>query len=746
MIPIDDHIIHFIKRLSIVISVIIGLSLPVSYTFIAYQDLSESLSFKAKLKALGQSELITQLPDTWMYAENRTQGILKREPVLLDKEFIVLFDAKGNVITSAGNEIAFPSMHRSYPLHDIEKVVGKVTITASLNSLIINAINIAFLGALLGFVVLLMMRLIPIRHLKRITEELNEEKERAIITLHSIQDAVIRTDANARVLFINTAGEKLLGTTLQALIGKPISDVIQIVNAAGDNIDNTLLKALQYKKETSCDGQSTLRINDSIAIAVEERAAPTFNNKGQLSGGVLSLRDVSNARNYLEQRSWEASHDPLTGLLNRRAFQKNITFAIDEVNNQHEQYVLMFMDLDRFKVVNDSCGHAAGDELLTQIAQLMQYKIRDTDLLARLGGDEFGVLLGGCDLTQAKIIANQFLKTIENYQYFNKDQVYTIGISIGMTLITSNSVDSTQVLNEADSACYWAKDNGRNQIGVFLANDQNLATRRNQTSWVNRITSALKDDQFVLYHQTYRALKNQNKTHLHMEVLIRMEDDQGEIILPKDFLPTAERYDLICDIDQWVINKVFSIFHLIKAEHPDNTIMIAINLSGASINSNSLLPFIKKKILEFNVDPKWICFEVTETIALKSFYTAIEFIEQCKNVGFKFALDDFGTGTSSFEYLKKLPVDYLKIDGSFVQNIEKNALDREMVSSINKIGQLMNKITIAEFAENELIIDRLDKMGVDYAQGYATSLPSPLQPNKKTKKKQPSLEINNTKQ
>jgi diguanylate cyclase (GGDEF)-like protein len=728
MIPIDDHIIHFIKRLSVVISVVIGLSLPLGYVAIAYQDLSDSLSFKAKIKAIGQSELITQLPDTWMYAENRTQGILKREPVLLDKELIELFDINGRLITSAGDKISTLSMQRSYPLHDINQVVGKVTITASLNAIIVNTVKISFLGALFGFGILLLMRLIPIRHLKRISEELNEEKKRAIITLHSIQDAVIRTDEHARVRFINSAGEKLLSASLAELIDKPITDILQITNSTGEHVENALLKALKYQKEISCDGQSTLRINDSVSIAVEERAAPTFNHKGELSGAVVSLRDVSTARNYLEQRSWEASHDPLTGLLNRRAFQKNITTAIEQANQQNEQYTLMFMDLDRFKVVNDSCGHASGDELLSQIARLMQSQLRKGDLLARLGGDEFGLLLSQCDLEQAKVIGNQFLKIIEQYQFFCQEQVYTVGVSIGITLVTGNSVDSTQVLNEADSACYWAKDNGRHQIGVFLESDQNITTRRNQTTWVNRITSALKEDKFVLYHQIYRALKNKNETHLHMEVLLRMEDEQGNIILPKDFLPTAERYDLISDIDHWVINKVFSIFHLIKSEHPDNTIMIAINLSGASINSENLLPFIKSKVKEFNVNPEWICFEVTETIALKNFYTAIELIEQCKMIGFKFALDDFGTGTSSFEYLKRLPVDYLKIDGSFVQNIEKNAIDREMVSSINKIGQLMNKITVAEFAEDELIINSLDKMGVDYAQGFATSLPSPLQP------------------
>ncbi|MDA7746159.1 EAL domain-containing protein [Psychromonas sp.] len=728
MIPIDDHLINFIKRLSSIISVVIAISLPIGYAFIAYDDLSDSLSFKAKIKAIGQSELITQLPNTWMYAENRTQGILKREPVLLDDQLIELFDASGNLVTSAGNKVLQPSMQRSYPLHDIDKVVGKVTVTASMSPLIINASKIAFLGAFLGFFVLSIMRFIPIRHLMRISEELDEEKERAIITLHSIQDAVLRTDVDAKLLFINSAGEKMLGVTLNELIGKPITEIVQIIDSSGNHVENSLIKALQSQKETSCDGESTLKVSDSITIAVEERAAPTFNNKGELSGGVLSLRDVSTARSYLEQRSWEASHDPLTGLLNRRAFQKHITFAIDEVEDENEQYALMYMDLDRFKVVNDSCGHAAGDELLIQIAQLMQAQIREDDILARLGGDEFGLLLNGCDLAQAKIIANQFLEVVENYQYFNEEQFYTVGISIGITLITNNSIDSIQVLNEADSACYWAKDNGRHQIGVFLESDKDIAKRRNQTTWVSRIISALKEDKFVLYHQVYRALKNKDKTHLHMEVLIRMVDEQGKVVLPKDFLPTAERYDLICDIDQWVINKVFSIFHIIKAKHPDNTIMIAINLSGASINSDNLLPFVKRKMVEFNVDPQWICFEVTETIALKNFYTAIEFIDQCKEMGFKFALDDFGTGASSFEYLKKLPVDYLKIDGSFVQNIEKNAIDREMVSSINKIGQLMEKITIAEFAEDELIINSLDKMGVDYAQGYATSLPSPLQP------------------
>lgn len=729
--PDNNQITRFLTRLSIIISVLVGISLPMSYGLIAYHDLGKSLSFKAQIKADGQAELISTMPDTWMFAENRIQGLLKREPIVLDNELVQIFDASGMLITSAGEWVSHPFLERSYPLYDIGSIVGKVVVRASFISIMNNTMRMALLGFVLGFLVLIVMRLIPIRHLKRISSELYEEKERAFVTLDSINDVVLRTDQNARLRFINKAGEKMIGQSLQELKGKSISDILHIVDhPSGKPIVNSLVKALNSGIEVSCNRQSLLYVGDNIKIAVEERAAPIFNKNNKLLGAVLCLRDVTVARNTLERRSWEASHDLLTGIWNRRAFENSIDIAIKQVKNKNRDYVLCFMDLDRFKIVNDSCGHAAGDELLIKVTQLIQSKIRKNDILARLGGDEFGLLLEECDSTQGKVIANELINSVEGFQFYCDGNSYSVGVSIGLTTITSNSsLDINTLIGEADSACYWAKEHGRNQVCHFLASDMDLAAKRSQTGWVGRITSALKDNRFVLYHQKYRSLNHDTGVRLHMEVLLRMIDEKGGIIEPELFLPAAERYDLIQEIDRWVIHKVFSAFHLLVSMNKGQSLMVNINLSGASINSGYLLKFIQQKVAEFGVDTESICFEVTETVAVKNLDAATEFINECKKMGIKFALDDFGTGSSSFAYLKNLPVDYLKIDGSFIQNLENNEVDREMVGAINRIGHLMGKVTVAEFAENDSVIAILDEMGVDFAQGYGVFLPRPLFPN-----------------
>lgn len=723
----NNQLARLLTRLAIAISTLVGISLPIGYGLIAYNDLAETLTFKAKIKASAQADLITTLPETWMYAENRIHGMLSREPVALNNELIQIFDQDGEIITSTGTEVTGSKIQRSYPLYDIDQIVGKVAITAALSPLYKNALWATLLGSILGFLVLVVLRLLPIRALQRITNELYTEKERALTTLHSISDAVLVTDTKGRLLYFNLPAEKMLDKPLAELQGQRFSELLQLTDKTTDlPIDCALEETLRSGTITTCNEGSMLEIPGNLKIAVEERAAPIFDSNNNLSGGVLSLRDVTLAREYLERRSWEASHDSLTGLINRREFENRISEAIEKANTEDQQYVLCYMDLDRFKVVNDSCGHAAGDDLLQQLTRIMHSHVRESDTLARLGGDEFGLLLEGCDEAMGGTIANALLSAVEEFQFSWKNQVYTVGISIGITTITSECFSTNEVLGEADSACYWAKEQGRHQTCIFKASDMDLAARRSQTGWVGRISSALKEDRFVLYHQTYRSLSSDDGSCLHLEVLLRMISEDGEIILPGRFLPAAERYNLMPEIDRWVINKVFSKFHLLQNTHSDQALMVNINLSGASINSLDLLYFIKERVAEFNVDPTCLCFEVTETVAVKHMRSAIDFINACKEIGIKFALDDFGTGTSSFGYLKNLPVDYLKIDGGFVQNIEKDAVDRAMTETINRIGHIMGKITIAEFAENQSIVEILDDIGVDFAQGFGICKPIPL--------------------
>ena len=726
----NNQVVVTLTRFALVIATFVGLSLPVGYTLVAYHGLSEALTFKAKIKAHAQGDLITTLPDTWMYAENRIHGFLSREPVAPSNELIQIFDEDGELITSTGTELAGAKMQRSYPLYDIDRIVGKVVVSASLSQLYKNILWAIVYGSILGSLVLLVLRLLPVRALQRISDELYTEKERAETTLHSISDAILVSDATGNLLYFNLPAEQMLGTSLEDLKGQPICQFLHLTDKDhGAAIDSVLLETLRSGAVATCEERSMLDIPGNLKIAVEERATPIFDSKGKLTGVVLCLRDVTIAREYLERRSWEASHDLLTGLVNRREFEKRVTDAIDKATDFGQQHVVCYMDLDRFKVVNDSCGHAAGDDLLQKLTRIMRSHVRESDTLARLGGDEFGLLLEGCDAAKGEIIANSLLSAVEEFQFVWEKQVYTVGISIGLTTITGESFSSNEVVGQADSACYWAKEQGRHRTCIFQESDTDLAARRSQTGWVGKISSALKDDRFILYHQTYRSLSSDDGACLHLEVLLRMIAEDGEIILPGRFLPAAERYNLMPEVDRWVINKVFSGFDILCEAHSGQNLMVNINLSGASINSLDLLDFIKDKITEFDVNPKCLCFEVTETVAVKHMRSAIEFISACKDLGIRFALDDFGTGTSSFGYLKDLPVDYLKIDGGFVQNLENDAVDRAMTETINRIGHIMGKVTIAEFAENQSIINILDDMGVDFAQGYGVCRPAPLFPD-----------------
>ena len=716
-----------LTNLAIVIALIVSVSLPIAYSVVSYQGLSYSLSLKAKIKADAQTDVISALPDTWMYAENRIHGLLEREPIRLDNEFIELFDSEGHLVVSTGKEIKRWKIQRSYPLQDIHQVVGKITVSASLINLYISVFLVSILSFSLGFLVFLILRLLPIRTLKRISDELYLEKERAEVTLNSIHEAILVCDKDGYLLYFNAFAEKMFGKVLITLRGKNFSEYLQIIDKESQQqIESTLTRTLKSKKTSKCNKKSLILTEDKVVIEVEERTTPVFNKEGELTTAVLCLQDVTIVRKDLELKTWEASHDTLTGLVNRSEFERRIADAIQTMKETELNYVVCYLDLDHFKVINDACGHHAGDALLKQLTQCMSYEISENDTLARLGGDEFGLLLEDCNEEKGLRIVNRLLTIIKQFQFFWENNSYSIGVSIGFTIIKEDSSCLTEVLGQADAACYWAKDQGRNRVCVFKESDQDLAIRRGETDWVRKINTALKENKFVLYHQTYKSLNNRKPEQLHLEILLRMLSEEGRVITPNNFFPAAERYDLVEEIDKWVINKTFSEYKWIESLYPNKELMISINLSGGSINSSDLLNYIKEKIAEFNIDARKFCFEITETVAVKDIRAAIEFITECKKLGAKFALDDFGTGTSSFGYLKQLSVDYLKIDGSFVKNIEHDPIDKAMTETINKIGHIMEKVTVAEFAENESIIGILEDIGVDYAQGYGVCLPIPI--------------------
>jgi diguanylate cyclase (GGDEF)-like protein/PAS domain S-box-containing protein len=561
--------------------------------------------------------------------------------------------------------------------------------------------------------------------LTRTSDALFEQKESAEVTLRSIADAVITSDADDRVRYMNPVAEQITGWTLSDAEGRPLEEVVVLVDSVTDEPVRLGHGQAGARSRETIGREIDLVRTDGERVGVNHSAAPMRNRQGGLAGSVLTFRDVSAERSFAKRRTWEASHDVLTGLANRREFERRIEAALETARTDGKTHVVCFMDLDRFKLVNDTCGHAAGDELLKCVTELMRSKVRESDTLARLGGDEFALLLDGCGIEHGQRIAADLLAAVRDYRFDWKSKTLNVGVSVGLATMGGETT-AAEVMSMADTACYWAKEQGRDRVCVYSTGDGDMAARRRETSWVTRINAALAQDRFVLYHQSYLALNPELRGRMHVEVLLRMIDEEGQLVQPGSFLPAAERYNLMPAIDRWVIRRVFEGYHALREERGGKPLTCAVNLSGTSLNSEGLIEFIRQHAIANDLPAQSICFEITETAAINNLRHAAEFIRECKAMGFQFALDDFGTGTSSFGYLKNLAVDYLKIDGGFVKNIERDRVDRAMTETINHVGHILGIRTVAEYAENETIIKQLRGMGVDYAQGFGVAAPSPL--------------------
>ncbi|MFV1984653.1 MAG: EAL domain-containing protein [Thiohalomonadales bacterium] len=427
-----------------------------------------------------------------------------------------------------------------------------------------------------------------------------------------------------------------------------------------------------------------------------------------------------------ERFSYHATHDALTGLINRHEFDRRLTTALARTKTDKSQHAILYLDLDQFKVVNDTCGHIAGDELLRQLTTLLKNKIREGDTLARLGGDEFGVLLAFCQLFQAEQIAEHLRETIQDFRFTWGDKIFSIGASIGLVAIDENSEDLTSILSTADAACYIAKERGRNRIHVYTQGSAELEKRKGEIQWVSTITKALEDDRFKLFYQPIVPVNRHLRVSNHVEILLAMISEDGEKIPPGAFIPAAERFNLMESIDIWVIQNSLEFILKYNIAKPDNPMMFSINLSGISLSNDTILTSIIELIERYNLKPDTICFEITETAAIANLSSACIFIKELNQLGCQFSLDDFGSGLSSFAYLKNLPVNSIKIDGSFVKDINKDLMDFAFVKSINEIGHVMGMKTIAEFVENASILKLLRDINVDFAQGYFIQRPEPL--------------------
>jgi diguanylate cyclase (GGDEF)-like protein/PAS domain S-box-containing protein len=594
-----------------------------------------------------------------------------------------------------------------------------------------RAVVVALLLAnLLTGTLLISLALLRTRRLLILREEadraLEAVKQRAQTILASIGDAVISLDRDGRIAYMNAAAEQLTGCAVGEAEGSPFERLFSIVDEHAVPGERTPLQRI-LAGEPAADGDfAKLMVRpDGSKVAVNLVGAP-IRERGLVSGMVMVLHDMTRERQFVASLSWQASHDALTGLANRREFEYRLAQLLARMLRQPGRHALMFIDLDQFKLVNDTCGHAAGDELLRQVCQQLQQHLREGDTLARLGGDEFGVILENCPPDAALRVAESLRRAVQDLRFAWGGRPFSISASIGLVQVPPGQTSLAELLRTADVACYAAKERGRNRVYASHPDDSELSLRVGEMSWVQRIHAALAEQRFRLFGQPIVPLRG-GEHGGHLEILLRLQDEEGALVSPATFIPAAERYGLMPQIDRWVVAGTLEAMARFHAEHPQAPLLhCAINLSGASIGDHEFLAFIRERLASQPVAPESICFEITETAAIANLADATHFIDELKALGCRFSLDDFCAGMSSFMYLRHLPVDYLKIDGSFVRNLLDDPIDRAMVEMINQIGHVMGKRTIAEFVENGEVLEALRAMGLDYAQGYHIGKPQPL--------------------
>ncbi|MCI0399781.1 MAG: EAL domain-containing protein [Gammaproteobacteria bacterium] len=525
-------------------------------------------------------------------------------------------------------------------------------------------------------------------------------------------------DPGGTVLTVNRHGAEQLGYRVNELVGKSI---FKIIHEQDREATKQVLEKAMQEPDRLHHREIRAVHKDRVGLWVREAIRASKDDAGAIVI-LIAGEDVTEARQLSEELSYQASHDVLTGLVNRREFERRLKRVLHSSRADQTEHALLYLDLDRFKTINDTCGHLAGDELLRQLGEVLRGTVRSRDTLARLGGDEFGVLLEHCSVVQARRLAKALQKIIQNFRFGWEGRNLSIGVSIGLVPINKTSESMTNILSMTDAALFAAKEAGRNCIHVYQEADSELARKRGELQWVPRIQQALEEDRFHLVFQPIRPIAKGNVEGEHYELQIRMEDEDGRIVPPGAFLPAAERYNLSTTLDRWVIRTAFRWLSN-HPEHLERLYLCSINLSSHVFGEEDFVEFIIRQLNKQKIPAEKIGFEVPETAAIANLSSATRFIKALKELGCWFALDDFGSGLSSFGYLRNLPVDFLKIDGAFVRNIVEDPVDFAMVSSINEIGHVLGKKTIAEFVENDAILEKLRTIGVDYAQGYGMGRP-----------------------
>jgi diguanylate cyclase (GGDEF)-like protein/PAS domain S-box-containing protein len=560
---------------------------------------------------------------------------------------------------------------------------------------------------------------------KRVQRELSAQHERLRVTLHSIGDGVITTDAQGRVEYLNPIAERLTGWTNSAARGRPSETIFRIVrDVTRLPVRSPVRVSLSEDRSVGLADHTILISRDCQEYYIEGSAGQIRNAAGETLGVVLVVRDVSGQRRLNDEMKYRATHDALTGLLNRDEFERRLQLALAAAHGGEAEYALMYVDLDRFNLVNDAAGHAAGDQVLKQVAGMVSRLVRKGDACARLGGDEFGLILEHCSIEAAQGIAQVICQGIDAVRFQHGNQRFHIGASIGLVPVDARWPTTASILQAADSACYAAKAAGRNRVHTYFAADEMIEAHRKDMQWVRRLEQALDKGQFALHWQQITALGD-DTGGLHGEILLRLVDNDGAMIPPGAFLPSAERFHMASRIDRWVVRELFEWMaeHRAALLHVDT---IAINLSGQSIGDRDFHRYVTELIETIAFDRQKLCFEITETAAITNLNDAIGFFESMRKFGVRFALDDFGSGVSSFGYLKSLPVDYLKIDGQFIRDLANDRVDQATVRCIRDVAKITGKKTIAEFVETEAVETLLREMDIDYAQGFLRHRPAPL--------------------
>ncbi|HEX4153002.1 MAG TPA: EAL domain-containing protein [Steroidobacteraceae bacterium] len=553
-------------------------------------------------------------------------------------------------------------------------------------------------------------------------------RPRAMVTLDAMGESVITVDADGHIDYINTSAEALLGQTFDQVVGKSFADVASLVDETDRrSLGDPVRKALATGGRVTMGRRAVLVPSSaSPERSVEISVTPLKSDAKETLGLVLVMHDTSELRGLTRQMTYQASHDALTGLVNRREFERRLREAMDAAQTGDVAHALCYLDLDRFKVVNDTCGHTAGDNMLREVATILKDAVRDSDTAGRIGGDEFALLLVGCPLEKARQIADDVVRAVDDYRFVWKDKIFNIGVSIGLVEIGRGGGSIEDIINSADSACYVAKKQGGVHVHVYSAREEASARHSGEIHWLQKLQGALRDNRFELYYQPIVHAHSSVSNGPALEVFVRLEGENGQPAAPPaEFIRAAERYRLMPHVDRWVVQAVLSALGRGGMKLPPDR-SVAINISGQTLGDSEFLEFVVDCFDHTGANPADICFEVTESAVVANLDHARRFIAVLHGMGCEFALDDFGSGLSSFSTLKTLPMDYLKIDGSFISNLAVDTVNQAMVGAMIELSRTLNFRVVAEQVEDQLSLDAVREMGIDFAQGFIIGRPQPL--------------------